>query len=91
LKAFDAFESQAASDASHASAFSVDFFGGATRHRRKVLEGGLWSPSYFAANCGGARIGISQEYIEQQKARFNFPRRLAPYILALKGGVLRHH
>ena len=27
----------------------------------------LWSPSYFAASCGGAPIGIIRQYIEQQK------------------------
>jgi hypothetical protein len=26
----------------------------------------LWSPSYFAASCGGAPIRILKEYIEQQ-------------------------
>jgi len=26
----------------------------------------LWSPSYFAASCGGAAISIIREYIEQQ-------------------------
>jgi putative transposase len=28
----------------------------------------LWSPSYFAASCGGAPLGIIQKYVEQQKA-----------------------
>jgi putative transposase len=27
----------------------------------------LWSPSYFAASCGGAPLGIIQQYLEQQK------------------------
>ena len=27
----------------------------------------LWSPSYFAASCGGAPISILKEYMEQQK------------------------
>jgi putative transposase len=26
----------------------------------------LWSPSYFAASCGGAPLGIIKQYIEQQ-------------------------
>jgi len=26
----------------------------------------LWSPSYFAASCGGAPIAILKQYIEQQ-------------------------
>jgi len=37
-------------------------------HVRKHLWGGhLWSPSYFAASCGGAPLAIVKEYIEQQK------------------------
>lgn len=27
----------------------------------------LWTPSYFAASCGGAPISIVRQYIEQQK------------------------
>lgn len=27
----------------------------------------LWSPSYFAASCGGAPIEIIRQYIEQQR------------------------
>jgi putative transposase len=27
----------------------------------------LWSPSYFAASCGGAPLSIIKQYIEQQK------------------------
>lgn len=27
----------------------------------------LWSPSYFAASCGGAPIAIVRQYIEQQQ------------------------
>jgi putative transposase len=27
----------------------------------------LWSPSYLAASCGGAPLGIIQQYVEQQK------------------------
>lgn len=27
----------------------------------------LWSPSYFAASCGGAPLSIVRQYIEQQK------------------------
>lgn len=26
----------------------------------------LWSPSYFAASCGGAPLGIIKQYIESQ-------------------------
>jgi len=28
----------------------------------------LWSPSYLAASCGGAPLGIIKQYLEQQKA-----------------------
>lgn len=28
----------------------------------------LWSPSYFAASCGGAPLAIVRQYIEQQQA-----------------------
>ena len=34
---------------------------------RRYWKGVLWSPSYFAASCGGAPISILREYIEQQK------------------------
>jgi putative transposase len=27
----------------------------------------LWSPSYFAASCGGAPLGIIKQYARQQK------------------------
>ena len=30
-------------------------------------NGGLWSPSYFAASCGGAPLEIIKQYIEQQR------------------------
>lgn len=29
-------------------------------------KGVLWSPSYFAASCGGAPINIIKQYIQQQ-------------------------
>ncbi|WP_278314800.1 IS200/IS605 family transposase [Lolliginicoccus levis] len=31
------------------------------------MNGHLWSPSYFAASCGGAPISIVRQYIEQQQ------------------------
>ena len=34
---------------------------------RRYWKGVLWSPSYFAASCGGAPISILKTYIEQQK------------------------
>lgn len=30
-------------------------------------QNALWSPSYFAASCGGAPLSIIQQYIDQQK------------------------
>lgn len=37
-------------------------------HIREYLWGDhFWSPSYFAASCGGAPLAIIKEYIENQK------------------------
>ncbi|MER5622784.1 IS200/IS605 family transposase [Streptosporangium sp. NPDC002544] len=37
-------------------------------HIGKYLWGGhFWSPSYFAASCGGAPLSTTKEYIEHQK------------------------
>ncbi|MEU7853842.1 IS200/IS605 family transposase [Nonomuraea sp. NPDC049141] len=37
-------------------------------HIGKFLQGGrFWSPSYFAASCGGAPLTIIKEYIDNQK------------------------
>ena len=33
----------------------------------RYWKGVLWSPSYFAASCGGAPISIVRQYIEQQQ------------------------
>lgn len=41
-----------------------DFTG---RVNRAVMHGHLWSPSYFAASCGGAPLSIVKQYIEQQQ------------------------
>ena len=35
--------------------------------RRKLWGEHLWSPSYFAASCGGAPLEIVKQYIEQQR------------------------
>lgn len=35
--------------------------------KKKLWGGALWSPSYFAASCGGAPIAIIRQYIEQQQ------------------------
>ena len=34
----------------------------------RYWKGMLWSPSYFAASCGGAPVGILRNHIEQQQA-----------------------
>lgn len=34
---------------------------------KSYWKGILWSPSYFAASCGGAPISIIRQYIEQQQ------------------------
>ena len=31
-------------------------------------KGALWSPSYFAASCGGAPLDLIKQYIEQQRS-----------------------
>lgn len=41
-----------------------EFTGRVNRHS---MNGHLWSPSYFAASCGGAPISIVRQYIEQQQ------------------------
>jgi putative transposase len=33
---------------------------------KSLWGGSLWSPSYFAASCGGAPIDIIRKYIEEQ-------------------------
>lgn len=35
--------------------------------KTKLWGGALWSPSYFAASCGGAPVAIIRQYIEQQR------------------------
>lgn len=37
------------------------------RINRAIMHGHLWSPSYFAASCGGAPLAVIKEYIEDQK------------------------
>jgi putative transposase len=34
---------------------------------RRYWKGILWSPSYFAASCGGAPISVIRQYIDQQR------------------------
>jgi len=35
--------------------------------KKHYFKNVLWSPSYFAASCGGAPIAVIKQYIEQQK------------------------
>jgi putative transposase len=35
--------------------------------QKRLWRGALWSPSYFAASCGGAPISIIRQYIDQQR------------------------
>jgi putative transposase len=39
----------------------------------KLWGGHLWSPSYFAASCGGAPIAIVRQYIENQRRALTRP------------------
>ena len=34
---------------------------------QRYWRGALWSPSYFAASCGGAPITVIRQYIEHQR------------------------
>ena len=34
---------------------------------RRYWKGVLWSPSYFAASCGGAPLSVIRQYIESQR------------------------
>ena len=36
--------------------------------RHRYYNGVLWSPSYFAASCGGAPLSIIKQCIEQQRS-----------------------
>ncbi|PZX45735.1 putative transposase [Roseinatronobacter thiooxidans] len=35
---------------------------------RRFAQKGLWSPSYFAASCGGAPIEIVRKYVANQRS-----------------------
>ena len=34
---------------------------------RRLCPNGLWSPSYFAASCGGAPLDIIRDYVRDQR------------------------
>ena len=35
--------------------------------KKRYWKNVLWSPSYFAASCGGAPLSIIKQYVEQQQ------------------------
>lgn len=37
------------------------------RYRVRTHREHLWSPSYFAASCGGAPLSIIRAYVENQR------------------------
>ncbi|MEQ4725624.1 IS200/IS605 family transposase, partial [Nonomuraea sp. B19D2] len=37
------------------------------RVNHATMHGPFWSPSYFAASCGGAPLSIIRQYIEHQR------------------------
>ena len=49
----------------------VNSLKGVSMHHPEVAnrydKSALWSPSYFAASCGGAPIEIIRQYVEQQQ------------------------
>ena len=52
-----------------------EFTGRVNRH---IMHGHFWSPSYFAASCGGAPLSIIRQYIEQQRRPVNSTSGLTP-------------
>jgi putative transposase len=52
-----------------------EFTGHVNRH---IMHGHFWSPSYFAASCGGPPLGIIRQYIEQQRRPVNATSGLTP-------------
>jgi len=52
-----------------------EFTGRVNRHS---MHGHFWSPSYFAASCGGAPLSIIRQYIEQQRHPVNATSGLTP-------------
>jgi transposase IS200 family protein len=53
-----------------------------------------WSPSYFAASCSGAPLGIIEQYVEQQRPRSNralYPRPKGPGLYGPGGNFFRQH
>ena len=52
-----------------------EFTGRVNRH---LMHGHFWSPSYFAASCGGAPLSIIRQYIEQQRRPVNATPGLTP-------------
>ncbi|MBO0806923.1 MAG: IS200/IS605 family transposase [Actinobacteria bacterium] len=48
------------------------------RVNRHTMHGHFWSPSYFAASCGGPPLSIIRQYIKRQKAPVNATSALTP-------------
>jgi hypothetical protein len=59
-----------------------------SRVNRHLMHGHSWSPSYFAASCGGAPLSIIRQYIEQQKVPVSPTSGLNP---ALNDGACARH
>lgn len=45
----------------------------------RYYQGVLWSPSYFAASCGGAPLSIIAEYVQSQRETANGRPRVPPH------------
>ena len=45
---------------------SAELAGSVPELEKYYWKGGLWSPSYFIASCGGAPLDIVKKYIEKQ-------------------------
>ena len=52
-----------------------EFTGRVNRH---IMHGHFWSPSCFAASCGGVPLSIIRQYTEQQRHPANATSRLTP-------------
>ncbi len=48
------------------------------RVNQHIMHGHFWSPSHFAASCGGAPLNIIRQYIEQQRHPANATSGLTP-------------
>ena len=44
----------------------------------RYYNGALWSPSYFAASCGGVPLSVSAEYVKSQRGAARSRSRIPP-------------